>query len=106
VRTEPDSLVVHHISCSLPNFYTLSFLLTSIVIIIIIIIIIIIHHQLGLDRHVAGYSNRPLQVLPSFLLPFVLHFIHILGALLLFILVTCRGQFASYLLSLSSTGNF
>ena len=74
-------------------------------VIIIIIIIIIIRHQLGLDRPVSASSNGLFKGLPSRLRPFALQFSIIFDNLLLFILVTCRGQFDLHLLSFSSAGS-
>ena len=66
---------------------------------------IIIHHQLGLNGHVSASSNSLFKSLPSCLLPTGPQFSIILVILLLFILVTCRGQFDLYLLRLSGTGS-
>jgi hypothetical protein len=70
-----------------------------------IIIIIIIRHELRLDRPVSALSNSLFKVRPSRLLPSGLEFSINVGILLLVMLVTCRGQFDSYLLSFSSTGS-
>jgi hypothetical protein len=71
----------------------------------IIIIITIILHQSGFDRPVSASSNSLFIGLPSHLRPFCPQFIIIFATVLLFILVTYRGQFDLYLLSLSSAGS-
>ena len=70
----------------------------------IIIIIIIVHQQLDLDRPVSASSKIPFKGLPSRLLPFGSQLSIIFGIQVLFLPVTCRGQFDLCLLIFSSTG--
>jgi hypothetical protein len=54
---------------------------------------IITCHQLRLDRPISALSNSPLKDQPSPIRPIGLQFSTIFAILLLFIPVTCRGQF-------------
>jgi len=71
----------------------------------ILLFIIIFRHQLAVDRPVTASFDSLFKGLSSRLRPFGLYFSIIFGILLLFTLITCRGQFYLYLLSFSSTGS-
>jgi hypothetical protein len=71
----------------------------------IIIIIIIIRHQLDLDRPVVTSSKSLFKGLPNHLRPFGLQLSIPFAILLLFIIVTCRGQLGLYLLTFWPTGS-
>jgi len=69
-------------------------------------IVVTIRHQLSLNRLVSTSSNSLFKGFRSHLHPFRLQFSIIFGALLLFILVTCRSQFDLHLLSFSAGSTF